>query len=69
MHPFKKRISLETIIIHNIPKGMYQKHQTQINPIEADASPKKINELEREVEEIQRESQREGDGVMKTSCE
>jgi hypothetical protein len=22
LHPFKKRISLETIIIHNIPKGM-----------------------------------------------
>ncbi len=43
---------------------MYQKHQTEINPIEADASTKKINELEREVEEIRRESQREGDGVM-----
>jgi hypothetical protein len=26
---------------------MYQKHQTEINPFEADASTKKINELER----------------------
>jgi hypothetical protein len=48
---------------------MYQKHQTQINPIEADASTKKIDELEREVEEIHRDSQREGDRVTKTSCE
>ncbi len=48
---------------------MYQKHQTEINPFEADASTKKIKELEREVEEIERDSQREGDGVMKTSCE
>ncbi len=69
MYPFKKWISLETIIIYNIPKGMYQKHQTEINPFEADASTKKIKELEREVEEIERDSQREGDGVMKTSCE
>jgi hypothetical protein len=29
---------------------MHQKHQTETNPIEADASTKKINELEREVE-------------------
>ncbi len=65
MHPFKKSL----IIIYNIPKGMYQRHQTEINPFEADASTKKINELEREVEEIQRDSQREGDVVMKTSCE
>ncbi len=47
MYPLKKRISLETIIIYNIPKVMYQKHQTEINPFEADASTKKINELER----------------------
>jgi hypothetical protein len=69
LYPLKKRISLETIIIYNIPKGMYQKRQPEINPFEADASTKKINELERKVEEIQRDSQREGDGVMKTSCE
>ncbi len=69
MYPSKKRISLETIIIYNIPKGMYQKHQTGINPNEAGASSKKINELEREVEEIHRDSQTEGDRDMKTSCE
>jgi len=69
LYPLKKRISLETMIIYNIPRGMYQKHQTEINPFEADAATKKINELEREVEEIQRDSQREGDRVMKTSCE
>jgi len=40
---------------------MYQKHRTGINPFEADASTKKINEVEREVEEIRRDSQREGD--------
>jgi len=40
---------------------MYEKHQTEINPFEADASTKKINELEQEVDEIQRDSQREGD--------
>jgi hypothetical protein len=69
LYPLKRRISLETTIIYNIPKGMYQKRQTEINPFEADASTKKINELERKVEEIPRDSQREGDGVMKTSCE
>jgi hypothetical protein len=29
---------------------MYQKHQTETNPFKADASTKKVNELEREVE-------------------
>jgi hypothetical protein len=29
---------------------MYQKHPTETNPFKADASTKKINELEREVE-------------------
>jgi hypothetical protein len=29
---------------------MYQKHQTETNAFKADASTKKINELEREVE-------------------
>jgi hypothetical protein len=32
---------------------MYQKHQTETNPFKADALTKKINELEREVEESQ----------------
>jgi len=58
LHPFKKGISLETTIIYNIPKGMYHKHQTDTNPFKADASTKKINELERDVEEIQRDSER-----------